>query len=99
MRKRVFHWREYAIEAGCLGLFMLSAAAFASLLRHPASPLSSTVGSFIPAPLQRLPMGIALGLTAAAIIYSPLGRRSGAHMNPAVTLTFLRLGKVEPHDA
>ena len=99
MQKPPLHWPEYAIEALCLGLFMLSAATFASLLRHPASPLSSTVGSFMPAPLQRVPMGIAMGLTAAAIIYSPLGRRSGAHMNPAVTLTFLRLNKIEPRDA
>jgi aquaporin Z len=99
MQTRALHWPEYAIEALCLGLFMLSAASFASLLRHPASPLSLTVVAFMPAALQRMPMGVAMGLTAAALIYSPLGRRSGAHMNPAVTLTFLRLGKVEPRDA
>ena len=99
MRKRTLHWPEYAIEALCLGIFMLSAAAFASLLRHPASPLSETVSSLMPAPLGRVPMGIAMGLTAALIIYSPLGRRSGAHMNPAVTLTFWRLGKIRSHDA
>lgn len=99
MRGRSLHWLEYAIEALCLALFMLSAAAFASLLRHPASALASSVASLMPPPLQRLPMGIAMGATAAAIIYSPLGRRSGAHMNPAVTLTFLRLGKVHPLDA
>ena len=99
MRSGALHWPEYAIEAVSLALFMLSAATFASLLRHPASPLSLTVTSLMPVPLQRLPMGIAMGLTAAAIIYSPLGRRSGAHMNPAVTLTFLRLGKVAPRDA
>ena len=40
-----------------------------------------------------------MGLTAIALIYSPWGQRSGAHMNPAVTLTFLRLGKVAPWDA
>jgi aquaporin Z len=44
-------------------------------------------------------MGIAMGLTAVGLIYSPWGRRSGAHMNPAVTVTFLRLGKITPSDA
>jgi len=78
---------------------MVSAAGFASLLRHPSSPLASTVAALAPASLQRLPMGIAMGLTAATIIYSPLGRRSGAHMNPAVTVAFLRLGKIAAHDA
>jgi aquaporin Z len=44
-------------------------------------------------------MGIAMGATAVALIYSPWGRRSGAHMNPAVTITFWRLGKIAGADA
>jgi aquaporin Z len=40
-----------------------------------------------------------MGLTAIGLIYSPLGKRSGAHMNPSFTLTFARLGKVAPWDA
>jgi aquaporin Z len=44
-------------------------------------------------------MGLAMALTAVAILYSPWGRRSGAHLNPAVTLTFWRLGKVAGWDA
>lgn len=93
------HWVEYAIEAACLGTFMVSAAAFATLLRHPASPLAGVVSALGSNPASRVPMGIAMGLTAIAIIYSPAGRRSGAHMNPAVTLTFWRLGKMQNIDA
>ena len=44
-------------------------------------------------------MGLALGVTATAIVISPWGKRSGAHFNPAITLTFYRLGKVEFWDA
>src|SRR6266571_5390442 len=44
-------------------------------------------------------MGLAMGLTAIGIIYSSWGKQSGAHLNPAVTLTFFRLGKVAPWDA
>jgi aquaporin Z len=90
------HWPEYTIEAVCLGIFMVSAAGFATLLQHPLSPLAGWTAS----PLaQRIPMGAAMGLTLIAIIYSPAGARSGAHMNPVVTLTFLRLGKIQFADA
>jgi aquaporin Z len=90
------HWREYSIEACCLGIFMLSAVAFAIALQHPRSPFA---GWIHPSPIARMPMGIAMGLTAVALIYSPPGRRSGAHMNPAVTLAYFRLGKISGHDA
>jgi aquaporin Z len=90
------HWPEYLIEALCLALFMVSAAAFATLFQHPSSPLAAWDA---PGVVRRIPMGLAMGLTAMALIYSPMGARSGAHMNPAVTVTFLRLGKITPADA
>src|SRR6185437_2275530 len=90
------HWPEYLMEAGCLGLFMISAFAFGSLLEHPASPVHRA----IPHPLlRRSLMGLAMGTTAICIIYSPWGKQSGAHINPATTLTFYRLGKISRPDA
>jgi aquaporin Z len=90
------HWPEYLIEAGLLGMFMVSAGSFATLLGFSGSPLPSVVMS---EGVRRALMGAAMGLTAAALIYSPWGKRSGAHMNPAVTLTYWRLGKVARWDA
>jgi aquaporin Z len=90
------HLPEYLIEAFCLGAFMVSAGLATTLLEYPASPLHAV---FTSADLRRVLIGMAMGLTAIALIYSPWGRRSGAHMNPAVTLGFLRLGKIARLDA
>jgi aquaporin Z len=90
------HWPEYLMEAAELGIFMISACVFATLLGHPASPFAQA----LPQPtVQRLLIGIAMGLTAVGILYSPWGQQSGGHLNPAVTLAFLRLRKVKPWDA
>jgi aquaporin Z len=90
------HWPEYLMEAFGLGVFMVSAGVFTILLYHPGSPaLRAIPAEFV----RRCLMGLAMGLTAVAIIYSPWGRQSGAHLNPAVTLTFWHLGKVANWDA
>lgn len=84
------------MEAAGLGLFMISAATFAILLEHPASAFRQSLPEET---VRRLCMGIAMGLTAIGIIYSPWGKQSGGHINPSVTLTFFRLGKVQFWDA
>jgi aquaporin Z len=90
------HWPEYLMEAACLGTFMISAGVFTALLEYP----NSAVRHAIPNDFVRLALnGLAMGLTAIGIIYSPWGARSGAHMNPAMTWTFFRLGKVKAWDA
>ena len=89
------HWPEYLCEAGELGLFMISAGLFTILLWYPKSAVPTIIPSEF---IRRMLTGIAMGGTAIALIFSPLGKRSGAHFNPAITLTFWRLGKVKNWD-
>lgn len=90
------NWAECLMEAAGLALFMLSACAFTTLIEYPTSPLRQAITEPF---TRRALMGVAMGLTAVGIIYSPWGQRSGAHLNPSVTLTFWRLGKVQSWDA
>lgn len=86
------HWFNYFVEALCLGLFIMSGGVFATLLNSPDFPLCNLLPD---TGFRNILMGIVMGLTAISIIYSPLGKRSGAHLNPAVTLTFYSLHKIE----
>jgi aquaporin Z len=88
------HWKEYLIEAWGLGMFMVSACFFGVVLFHPSSPLASLNLLF-----RTILMGLAMGFTAIGIFLSPWGKRSGSHINPAVTLTFWRLEKIKTWDA
>jgi aquaporin Z len=90
------HWREYLAEGLGLGLFMVAAGLVSTALDSPHSPARQWIAS---ADLRRIVAGVALGLTAIGLIHSPWGKRSGAHMNPAVTLGFLWLGKIRRCDA
>ncbi len=90
------HWPLYLIEAGGLGVFMLVACLADSALESAGSPLRALIASGL---LRRLLMGLSMGTTAACLIYSPWGARSGAHFNPALTLTFTLLRKIAPRDA
>ncbi len=91
------YWREYLMEAWGLGTFMISAVVFTILVEHPNSPVKQAL--IDDALLRRFIIGIAMGLTAIGIMYSPWGKKSGAHLNPAVTLSFLRLGKISKPNA
>ena len=91
------HWPEYLMEAWGLGVFMISAVVFTVLLEHPDSILNKLMYDY---PVwRRAIIGLAMGLTAIGIMYSPWGKKSGAHLNPAVTIAFLKLKKISKNDA
>ena len=90
------HWPEYVIEAAGLGCFMIAAGALATIVELPTSPVRLAIAGAL---WRRVLLGTGMGLTAVSIIYSRWGKRSGAHLNPAMTLSFFLLGKVAGWDA
>lgn len=91
------HWPEYLTEACGLAGFVIGASLLTTLLEHTDSPVQHMMGR--QPLLRRVPLGFVMGAYIAAVVYSPWGKRSGAHINPAVTLAFFRLGKIKRIDA
>lgn len=89
------HWQEYLMEAWGLGTFMLAAGVVSTLLFSPHYLLDDFASNPF---MQRTVMGLGMGLTAMGITYSPWGKQSGAHINPAVSIAFYRLGKMQCWD-
>jgi aquaporin Z len=94
------HWPAYLAEAAGLAFFVTCSSLLMLALEHPASPVQQLlVAHGASALLRRVPMGIGMGLVLVLITYCPWGRRSGAHINPAVTLAFWQLGRIRGADA
>ena len=90
------NWKHYLQEAWGLAIFMISACFFGAILEAKSSPIHHLINNDL---LRTICMGVLMGATALFIFYSPWTSPSGSHINPAVTLTFLRLDKMCPRDA
>lgn len=90
------HWLEYLIEGWALGSFMAVIGSLVTALESPKSPIYSFIPSVA---LRMVLLALTIGMALALLIQSPWRKRSGAHMNPAITLAFLRLKKIQPWDA
>lgn len=90
------NWRHYLQEALGLAIFMISACFFSAMLFSGKSSWHHAIPDQM---MRNVIMGIAMGITALLIFYSPLTAPSGSQINPAVTLTFLRLDKMCRYDA
>ena len=90
------HWPNYCREAAGLAGFVLCAGGLATLLEYPGSPVNQAIGS---PSLRHLALGAAMAVFVTTLVYSPWGKRTGAHINPAVTWSFYRLGRIGGWDA
>ena len=90
-----WHWKPWLCEF--LGTALLLAgglsAVFLDFGAH--SPIARDVPSHS---LRLLITGLLFAGTGSLVALSPLGRLSGAHLNPAVTFAFWTQRKVHPHD-
>ncbi|BDD12695.1 hypothetical protein FUAX_51270 (plasmid) [Fulvitalea axinellae] len=89
------NYKMYLMEAFGLAIFMVSACFCWALIASDQSPISAL---FVSDFSKLATMGVAMGLTALFIFYSPWTSPSGAHINPAVTLVFYRLGQINTVD-
>jgi aquaporin Z len=74
-----WHWKEWLAEAAGTAVLLFAVVTAKDLAVLAGQPFSML-------PLRAAILGLASGVAVAAVAVSALGRRSGAHLNPALTL-------------
>lgn len=90
------NWKLYLMEALGLAIFMVSACFFGGLLEAKDSSFHQWIKNDF---IRLVIIGILMGSTALFIFYSRWTAASGSHINPAVTISFLRAGRIKKTDA
>jgi len=85
-------WQMLASELVGTALLVLIGLSLVILMFGAGSPIIRVVPS---EGVRRLVTGFLFGSTGALIALSPIGRESGAHINPVVTLGFWLMGKLD----
>jgi glycerol uptake facilitator-like aquaporin len=78
------HWREYMMEFSGTGALMFCICLFGTILYSNTSPMARFALSRAE---NAAIMGVGVAGATLLIVRSPFGRRSGAHFNPAISLT------------
>ena len=89
---RRFPWQVFSSELAGTALLVLVGLSVVILMFGAGSPMARVVPD---EGTRRLMTGFLFGTTGALIALSPVGKESGAHINPVVTLGFWLMGKLE----
>jgi aquaporin Z len=87
-----FPWRIFFSELVGTALLVLGGLSVVIGMFGSGSPMALVLPS---EGLRRLITGFLFGATGALIVVSPVGKESGAHINPIVSLGFRLMGKIE----
>jgi aquaporin Z len=90
-----WHWTEWLCEYVGTALLLLGGLSAVCLDFSAHSPVASVIPDHS---ARLLVTGLLFAGTGSLVALSPIGRRSGAHLNPSVTLAFWRRGHVHAHD-
>ena len=85
-------WPVFRAELVGTAVLVLVGLSVVILMFAAGSPIPGVLPS---EGLRRLITGFLFGTTGALIALSPVGKRSGAHINPIVTLAFRLMGKLD----
>jgi len=86
-----FPWQIFFAEMLGTALLLLIALSIVICMFGTGSPMEQVIPDI---GYRRLITGFLFGSTGALIAISPVGKRSGAHINPVVTLGFFLMGKI-----
>ena len=95
-RDKSIPWQLYGAELIGTALLVLVGLSIVILNFGQGNPV---VQRWPDAGVRRLITGFLFGTTGALITLSPIGKESGAHINPAVTLAFWLMGKLKASHA
>ena len=90
-----WHWVDWGCELLGTALLLGGGLSAICLTMHPGGFVREHVPSLT---LRLLITGTLFGGTGSLNALAPWGRRSGAHLNPVVTLAFFLRGRVHPAD-